>query len=117
LRTSPDRGLSADNTATVIAGMVFEITTEVSTTSNIDTFRWKTSRINPSFLDVVPSSSKIFWPAVETETGSGSLLADRKMQIFIQDIKNGANIFERVIQMKRYPQTIHSIRSDDVSRR
>jgi len=78
---------------------------------------WKTSRINPSFLDVVPSSSKIFWPAVETETGSGSLLADRKMQIFIQDIKNGANIFERVIQMKRYPQTIHSIRSDDVSRR
>jgi hypothetical protein len=61
--------------------------------------------------------SKHLVPTVETETRSGPLLADRKMQIFIQDIKNGANIFERVIQMKRYAQTIHSIRSDDVSRR
>jgi hypothetical protein len=78
---------------------------------------WKTSRINPPFLDVVLSSRSILCPQSKLKRDPVRLLADRKMQIFIQDIKNGANIFERVIQMKRYAQTIHSIRSDDVSRR
>ena len=98
--------------------MAVEITTALNTNSIIDTFRWNTSCINLSVLvRCRPVQSKHLVPTVETETGSGPLLADRKIQIFIQDIKNGANIFERVIQMKRNPQTIHSIRSDDVSRR